>query len=376
MSCLFATNNQCQKTVLNNESEMRMILNANKSTRAVHYLWGIGGVGQRALNYLLPLGVLDGIIDNDPKKQGQIIDGLLVNGYGDLLPLIKDRGSTVVISHFGLKEAEEVLERDGVRYFRLSDFITNWFWENKKKDAIGFLDFPITMRCSLNCRDCMQYVPYRTGQDILLKDLCRQLEALFGKVAFVGEMSIIGGEPFLHGHIGELLGFIDERYQSRIGSLVITTNGTVVPDFSVLEQIRKADVFVSVSDYSDAIDGMDEKISKLEVLARQAVVKIGRKKWSWVEPGKFDCTAPYVDCGQTHMQLLDGKLWHCTLLAAGNAAGFCEATSGLDFWDLREAYGFHEFIKRSKMEHRTTQCIKCGYRLKQPVPSAVQVSHV
>jgi hypothetical protein len=341
-----------------------------------YYLWGAGSVGKRALGYLAPLGILDGIIDSDRSKWGQTVDGLEIVDYDALKLSMENTG--VIIAFFGSEKVEDNLERDGIKYWKLSNFLTEWFWVNRQQNAVGFLDFPITTHCSLECKDCMQYIPLRSKFDVSLDALKQDLETLFSCVSFIGEISIIGGEPLLHENLPGLLEHIGENYRERIGSLVITTNGTIIPDIRTLELCREVGIFISVSDYSDSIPCVRDGLIKLEAAARNAGVCIERKCWNWVAPGMFDTInddGGNNDCAQTHMQLADGKLWRCTLMAAGYFAGLCPAGSGLDYYDLSQSNNavLHNFFYDKSKSGRTSQCIKCSYEKKIGISSAVQV---
>ena len=344
-----------------------------------YYLWGLGGVGKRAVGYLAPLGILDGIIDSDITKAGQTINGLTIYDYDTAKPFLKDAG--VIIAHFRFEETEAVLERDGIEFYRLGDFITAWYWNSRRENAIGFLDFIITTRCTLNCKDCMQYIPYRPHEDIPLTRLKNDLQKLFSRVSFVGEISIIGGEPFMYENFTELLDYIVQNFSKRVGSVVITTNGTITPDAKLLELCKQTGIRISISDYTNVIPQLEGQISQLESAAALANVKTERKRWSWSKPGRFDAE-DYVKsnekdntsatCGQTHMQLHNGRLWRCTLMAAGNAAGFCDVHSLHDYYDL--SHECNETMHRFTSEHspRTSQCKRCWFPHKIAVPVAIQ----
>lgn len=338
-----------------------------------YYLWGAGNVGKRALAYLAPLGILDGIIDNSPAKQGQHIYGLEVYGYEKIKSLL--RASGVIIAHFEPVKTEELLARDSIRSWRLAEFIPMWFQAQKHQNAVGFLDFPITTRCSLNCRDCMQYIPYRKKKDIPLESLKRDLDSLFWHISFVGEMSIIGGEPFLHEQLPELLEYIGDHYRNQIGSLVITTNGTIVPEDWVLDICSRIGVFISISDYSKTLQKLEGKIENLEFAAQEAGISIERKRWSWTVPGRFDAVNDNVDCTMSHMQLMAGKLWRCTLMAAGSAAGFCSTSDKYDYFDLLQGKvgAIQEFLTIDTLAKKTTQCGKCLSSSGIAVSSAIQI---
>jgi len=329
-----------------------------------YYLWGLGGIGRRALEYLLPMGVLCGIIDNDPVKRGRHECGLEVVGYDKALPDLRNKG--VIVAFFDSQEAERQLKRDGVHYYHLNDFIIKWHLESGGKRAIGFLDFPITTRCTLNCVACMQYIPYRKKLDVPIELLIQELNELFTYITFVGEISIIGGEPFLHPDLAELLTHIDSFHRDKIGSLVITTNAMVLPDERTLRACRDTGIFVSISDYSENVFGIVAKLADFEKTIKEAGLNVERKRWSWCDPGKFEHENAGGDCGLHHMQFSGGKLWSCTLMAAACAAGYCEPVAG---WDYIDAWD----CTYNQNQWRTSCCNRCMYKLKQAIPASIQL---
>ena len=340
-----------------------------------YFLWGAGNVGRRAVGYLKPLGILDGIIDSDETKWGQCIDGLEIYSYEMVKPALVAQGAGVIIGYFGSGETERVLAGDGVVYYKLADFIPQWFWKARRQHAVGFLDFPITTRCTLNCKECMQYIPEREGRDVSLVDLKQSLDVLFHCVSFVGEMSIIGGEPFLHKDIAGLMAYIQENYRGKIGSLVITTNGMVLPDAEVLDVCREVGVYISISDYSETLPHIGDSVVQLKKLTKNAGIQSEQKRWKWVSPGRFDADGGFFECSQRHMQLLDKKLWCCSLMAAAAAAGICEAQAGDDYYDLslKCNKSFAQFLLNEDKMQRTSQCNYCLYPRAVAIPAAVQV---
>lgn len=333
------------------------------------YLWGAGGVGKRAAAYLATLADFVGVIDNDVSKHGETLCGLPICSYESAKPYLSN--SIVVIAHFSPRSTEEVLRRDGFYSMRLSEFIAHLFWERNSQNALGFLDFPITMRCTLNCRDCMQRVPLRKNKDVPVETLIDDLGALFRSVSFVGEISIIGGEPFVHSDFLQLLTHIVNNYREQIGSLVITTNGTVIPPKDVLDLCRDNGIFISISDYGKTLPSIIPKLEKLEETARASGVSNERKRWSWSDPGCFDSECGINECTLEHMQLYGGRLWRCTFMAAGTYAGLCTAVESKDYYDLYTGNRkeLHNFLSAGKL---TTQCHKCRYPLEIGIESAVQ----
>ncbi|MDL2217840.1 radical SAM protein [Christensenellaceae bacterium OttesenSCG-928-M15] len=227
------------------------------------------------------------------------------------------------------------------------------------------------MRCTLNCRDCMQRVPLRKSKDVPLQVLFDDLEALFQNISFVGEMSIIGGEPLIHRDFEKFLLHLASNYHEKIGSLVITTNGTITPTKDTLELCRNAGIFISISDYGKTLPQIVPGIEALEQSARDFGVQNERKRWSWSDPGRFDEECGVHECELVHMQLYGGRLWRCTLMAAGVLAGLCDAAQNTDYYELLrgEKEALHEFLYAKKT---TSQCHVCRYPLEVGIESAVQ----
>ena len=153
---------------------------------------------------------------------------------------------------------------------------------------------------------------------------------------------------------------------------MIPTNGMVTPDVNVLKKCREIGAVISVSDYIESLPKLEEKISDLEGSAQEAGVTITRKRWNWVDPGRFDVDSHSINCTQVHMQLTGGKLWRCSLMASGHNAGFCAADSKLDYMELPFTHSdVHNFLNFDSSE-RTSQCKNCLYPQGVPIPSAEQ----
>ena len=336
-----------------------------------YFLWGAGSVGTRALSYLVNLNCIIGVIDSDSNKWGKSINGLKIYNYEEIKTSLNNIG--IIIAYFGSKETEELLSKDGRSFIKLSEFITEYYWEKLNQSAIGFLDFPVTTNCTLMCKYCMQYIPYRIKEDVSLDALKNELKILLNKVAFIGEISIIGGEPFLYKQLSDLLLFIKDNYYNQIGSFVITTNGTIIPEKKVLDLCKTINAYISISDYSEILPELDSKITKLEAAARQIGISIERKRWFWVDPGRFDKTNDVVDCTLTHMQLSKQRLWKCSLMAAGYHANYCNAVEGQDYYDLvnNDSITIRDLMVYKGIE-RTSQCKKCLYPTAMAIPSAEQ----
>lgn len=332
-----------------------------------YYLWGLGGLGKRLIDYI-PTECIKGIIDSDEGKIGSTINGLTVQGYSK--ELIGD--DHVIIAIFDSSSVEKQLDKDGVKYVHITQFFTEWYWMKDKTNALTFVDLPITLKCTLNCKHCMQYLPLHSNvEDISLNDIVKWWDNLLNLYPSVMEVSLIGGEPFLHPNLGEIVEHIGK---SSDVSIVITTNGMVFPSDDLITILKKNNVFVSMSDYSQTLPEVKQKINAFQQKLQDNDISAERKTHLWIDQGQFDCSIDSTeDCARTHFQLSDNKLWYCTLQCAGHKVGLTAAVPKTDFIDLSSDYLSSELYAFSTNEEKTTSCHKCGSRIGMSVPVAEQV---
>lgn len=70
------------------------------------------------------------------------------------------------------------------------------------------MTFIISTRCTLNCKYCGQrlskYAP-ADRIDYSYESVCRDFDNFMSAVDFVGMVSVIGGEPFIHPRLGDIV---------------------------------------------------------------------------------------------------------------------------------------------------------------------------
>lgn len=125
----------------------------------------------------------------------------------------------------------------------------------------------ISLRCNLKCKLCLVYAPYyRHPRDYTLEELSTSVDGYFGIIDFCGTINIQGGEPLLHPQLPEILLKV-LQYRNKIGKILLTTNGTLVPSeelLHVLSQYREM-IQVNISDYGPQLSKrVPEVIALLE----------------------------------------------------------------------------------------------------------------
>jgi organic radical activating enzyme len=130
---------------------------------------------------------------------------------------------------------------------------------------ISTLTIALTSKCTLNCRDCHEFIPkYRkikkfdADAGLVITYLQNILAAVDGIVA----LEVIGGEPFLYKNLAEILDFT--KKQSKVLRVIIVTNGTLIPSEKIIFSLKDKKNIVRVSDYGDLSTKKDDLVSILE----------------------------------------------------------------------------------------------------------------
>lgn len=235
------------------------------------YLFGLGELGKKMLHYFLSQKVgIKGILDNNSSLWGECYEGIAVlspdTAKGTSLPVI-------ICADASYEEISQQLEELNIKaripyYFYLSqksftyqEFLPisriaryadsrNCIMNIKKENpfVLSIIDVPITDKCSLKCKDCsnlMQYFVHPQNAD--MKKTLLSVDTLLQNVDYLHELRLLGGEPFVH---QELYQYVEActAYQN-VGSVVLFTNGTILPKGKNLESLKSQKVIVEISNY-------------------------------------------------------------------------------------------------------------------------------
>lgn len=108
--------------------------------------------------------------------------------------------------------------------------------------------------CTLRCEKCGEFNPYLAGKGksfmLDAESLSRDVYKIAKAVEKIDTVHVAGGEALLHKDIFLFLSYICTI--PNIAQIELVTNGTVMPDDTVLDLIRslKSKIVVLVSDYS------------------------------------------------------------------------------------------------------------------------------
>ena len=198
----------------------------------------------------------------------------------------------------------------------------HYFYLHPEALRLESLDFVITERCSLRCRDCSNLMQYYTSPyDFKLDDLKKQLSRAMELYAQVSNLCIIGGEPFMHKKINDIIQYAHSF--SEIKRITIFTNATICPAEETLSSWSDyGNVTFSVSDYGD----ISMAFNKLICLLKKYKFKYAITRDRWTSCSSFQKhNRSLVDqkrvfancCVNKTVTLLQGKIYPCPFIAHG-----------------------------------------------------------
>lgn len=230
-------------------------------------------------------------------------------------------------------------------------------------DMVFFLSenmLPSTI-CNLNCRDCLNFMPYIKKHYIEdLEDLKRNVDLFFHAVDMVYRFQITGGEPLLYKDLQKLLEYIDRNYRSRILRLEMVTNGTIIPDDELCQFLHEKEIYVFLDDYRLSLPDGKERYDKVQKqLVKYNINYADNHVEQWIRayiPDEDDgkilpeevLYQKYAACNNPWSSLYQGKITACNYAMYADRAGICKAFEDESF----ELYDFTSDKKKELVEFR------------------------
>ena len=204
-------------------------------------------------------------------------------------------------------------------------FVTEWYYKYRNKINVLKTDISLTTLCTLNCENCMQFLPYwekGRRKENSLEEIKENVDIYFKCVDYLLDLDIVGGEPFLYSDLRKFIIYMGEKYRGRIGYVGFITNGMIVPEDDILELLKEYSMDVSISDYSEDID-YKHKIDQIcEKLEKYKISYMRNKHIDWFDFGfpknrylyEGEDAVRHMQCCNSIEHILDDKkLFYCGL---------------------------------------------------------------
>lgn len=185
-----------------------------------------------------------------------------------------------------------------------------------------FVSGVITQKCSLRCRDCAQLIPYYKSPlnfppEAIVNDIRNYAKAF----DIVPEMSLHGGEPFLHPQLEEICEGVADI--PNIVFINLITNGTIMPSAERMQKLGKIGVDIHQSDYGKLSKRQGEFSKICDENNIYCDIHFVNPNQMWVKAPpikkhgrtKEANAAIYKKCVSSKIccQIMDGELHRCSL---------------------------------------------------------------
>lgn len=216
------------------------------------------------------------------------------------------------------------LDSHNVKYTWYKNIASIWPYMLENKVHIFQTDIMVTEICNLNCSYCNMFIPhFESPKHKELKNILSDIDLYFSKIDYVSVFHLVGGEPFLHPNIHDIIDHVLTNYNNKLDKLIITSNGVVLPKPHTLELLKNSNVILSISNYSKKLTKLESKINRvLDTYESNKINHYVRNEIEWYDFGDlrvkknlptdeliehFDsCTAPFRG-------LNNGKFYYCHL---------------------------------------------------------------
>ena len=204
---------------------------------------------------------------------------------------------------------------------------------------IGYIEFPITTKCSLRCKECANLIQYYDqGEFLDYKKLINDIYRLCQIVKGIEMLRILGGEPLLHPYLKEiLLGILKN---DNVKNIQIVTNGTMLFSEDMLAVLGDERVSVDISYYGENSKNYDNLI---EQLRNNGIKFYANKNLEWTPQGDIsyrnrsqkELERILKICKSDCISILDGNIHLCPRSSSGHDLKIFKADKH-DYVNLRE----------------------------------------
>lgn len=220
---------------------------------------------------------------------------------------------------------------------------------NEEKEAffeknilnIPQIEFCITTKCTLKCKDCCALIPQLDKckrSEMSFDNFKLYLDKLLSSVDSIRHLVILGGEPLINPELPKMLEYAAK--QEKIFFIQLITNGTMLPQENLLNIMQKYNnrIYVYMSNYSDNPELKTIlKQDEIKTLLKEKNIRLQKpENWPWTkelgvskeEYSKKDTLIKFMYCNRTKCNtIMNGHIDICSKASAGRELGLFEDDS-------------------------------------------------
>lgn len=260
--------------------------------------------------------------------------------------------------------------------------------DNKKVD-FPLLGYILGQVCTLKCKHCCEALPYMKHPfQVKTEQVIADIKKAAAASNFISRVEFIGGEPFLHKGLPQILKAVTEI--ENVGYAMVFTNATVMPSEELIKILKHPRVVVNFSGYKATIsDDLKEKVQKTKAKLIESGVNFAfynPDSRSWFDVNVFternassEQLQEYYDkCFMNNChRLFNGEFYCCPHYYSGVQLGLNEKFpyEYIDMHKYSDDELAQQFVKFKELVYPQA-CKYCNlpYDAKA-VPPAIQLEH-
>jgi len=245
------------------------------------------------------------------------------------------------------------------------------------------LTFIISTRCTLRCKYCGQRLteyPVEKRKDFAKDKVIRDIDHVMNAVDFVGMISVIGGEPFLHPDLNEIVDHLLKW--KNFGVVNITTNGIFHVSEEIICRLKDRRVKISFSAYDSFLTQQQQRLLNHNIeLVQNAGINYSIAHPLWCKPSELEphqhserhMTEKKKLCESTKMcaAVRDGKFIACSVVENIDGLGLYDI--GDDLVDVTTQEGLRERLIQNRAKPFYHACRYCGDAGMEEIPAGEQI---
>ncbi len=331
-----------------------------------YILWGAGSLGEKFYIKFSDKVNIKYWIDSDKSKWGTQFHEH--NVYKPVLENILNKGKIIITSRFYEEIKRFLLDCGLEEYIHFCDeqfFEAIYMFYVENKIYFREVDLAITEHCTLNCINCnMRIGEYLEPKHLCKKEVADMLDDYFKWVDYVEYLALLGGEPFLHPQLEEIIEYAAQNYRHRIGTLAILTNGTIIPSKNIIKKCIECDVSIQLSDYSAFVKEISNQVYEFKNIIQENNLNLDTIEYDyWLDfistqkdENEDEIIKKFERCKHPWRSVYQKKYYLCHLQTSAFRANETIVNSD-DVFDLEE----YDYSKRKLLLEYNQKCCNKGY---------------
>lgn len=350
-------------------------------------LWGLANIGRKFYSDYHNCINITGAVDSNEKMHGNVWNGLTVSSPDSIICKEKQ---IIIVTSSAYPKIKSVLQQKGfVENVNMFDyFVFMQIYEIYAHNRLYSrrIDISLTEKCTLKCKKCNMFMPYfNKSCDLDHYDVLKQIDEYFDMVDYVESFNLLGGEPLLYSNLAQTVDYVGQKYRDRMEHLKIFTNGTILPSDELLDNCKKWNVEIQISDYTNEVHYESRINQVMDILDKREISYYTFKSDEWGDfgfpdnpnnIGKEEVEGYFNACRAPFRGLYKSRVYFCHLETSAIRAGLFPDNSN-DYFEIDRSRKkeFFEFDMGYNEQGGITFCAKCRgcYPLnKLTVPAAKQ----